>query len=240
VKELPEKIASPESSFVTDFDHAKEVKRQARRAAARRIGLAVHVVVVAGYLIAIPILWINYKDVEVVLKSLLVFMGIEAVIGVANSMLELNLGPSATVLTSKVSDLPRLLKKAKSVAELHPTDEYHVAGVWNSLDYLTKHLYPHHRREISDETITHLGDLLSTETLSSRLKTLLLIANICANESLLPSLSALNERSSEIDTPTRRNHPLARGGRHRPADLSNCHNTSNHLAARMHSHDDEY
>ena len=199
MKELPEKSTSPESSFVTEFDHAKEVKRQTRRAAARRIGIAVHVVVVAGYLIAIPISWIHYKDIEVVLKYLLVFMGIEAVTGVANSMLELNLGPSATVLTSKVSDLPRLLKKAKSVAELHPTDEYHVAGVWNSLDYLTKHLYPHHRREISEETITHLVDLLSTETLSSRLKTLLLIANICANESLLPSLAALSERSSEID-----------------------------------------
>ena len=42
-----------------------------------------------------------------------------------------------------------------------------------------------------------------------------------------------------FDPLTRRNHPLARGGRHRPADRPKCHNTSNHLAARMQSYDDE-
>jgi len=209
VKELSDKIASPEPSIITEFDHAKELKRQARRAIVIRITSLVHLVLVAALFVVTTIAWITTQDFGYAAKHGMILLALVHISDATNTFLELNLRPSVSELTRKVSDLPHLLRKAKSVADLHPVDEDKVAGVWNSLSYLTKHLHPHHRREISDETITHLGDLLSTETLSSRLKTLLLIANICANKSLLPSLVSLHERSSEIDQEGTLAGPLA-------------------------------
>lgn len=199
MNELSKDLAQMDETIITDFDHKAEARRKARIASTRRIAFGIQVVLLATLFVVAAVDWIRTQDFEMTFKHVAVLLFLISIAEVVNTILELNLRPPKTVLTSKISDLPHLLRKAKSVAELHPTDEYHVAGVWNSLDYLTKHLYPHHRREISDETITYLGDLLSTETLSSRLKTLLLIANICADKSLLPSLVSLNERSSEVD-----------------------------------------
>ncbi len=209
MKELRTDITQTDESIITDFDHQAEARRKARIASTRLIASVIHLVLVATVFVVALAAWIRTQDFELTYKDVAILIFLISIIEGVNLILELNLRPPKTVLTSKISDLPRLLRKAKSVAELHPTDEYHVAGVWNSLDYLTKHLYPHHRREISDETIKHLIDLLSTETLSSRLKTLLRIANICANKSLLPSLVSLHERGSVIDQEGTLAGPLA-------------------------------
>ncbi len=209
MKELRKYLTQTDESIITDFDHEAEARRKARIASTRRMAFTIHVVLLVTLFVVAAVDWIRTQDFEMTFKHVAVLLFLISLAEVVNTILELNLRPPKTVLTSNISDLPRLLRKAKSVAELHPTDEYHVAGVWNSLDYLSKHLYPHHRREISDETITHLVDLLSTETLSSRLKTLLLLANICANKSLLPSLVSLHERSSEIDHEGTLASPLA-------------------------------
>ncbi len=209
MNELPKDLTQTDESIITDFDHEAEARRKARIASTRLIASVIHLVLVATVFVVALAAWIRTQDFELTYKDVAVLIFLISIVEGVNLILELNLRPPKTVLTSKISDLPRLLRKAKSVAELHPTDEYHVAGVWNSLDYLTKHLYPHHRREISDETITHLIDLLSTETLSSRLKTLLCIANICANKRLLPSLESLHERSGVIDQEGTLAGPLA-------------------------------
>jgi len=206
---LSKDLTQTDESIITDFDHEAEARRKVRIASTRRVAAVIHLVLLATVFVVAAVAWIRTQDFEMTFKDVAVLLFLISIAEVVNTILELNLRPPKTVLTRKISDLPRLLRKAKSVAELHPTDEYHVAGVWNSLDYLTKHLYPHHRREISDETITHLIDLLSTETLSSRLKTLLGIASICANTSLLPSLESLHKRSGEVDQEGTLAGPLA-------------------------------
>ena len=210
MKELRQVLTQTDESIITDFDHEAEARRQARNESARRIALTVHLVLFAVFVLVTCIEWITSRDIDHAIKVSMTMLGLVSIADFVNSMLQNNFRPYATVLTSKVSDLPRLLKKAKSVATLDSHDERRVAGVWNSLEYLKKHLYPHHQREITDESITYLSELLTSETIPERLSILLSIATTAANQELLPHLAALQERSIEIDPEGTLADPLAK------------------------------
>lgn len=210
MKELRQGLTQTDESIITDFDHEAEARRQARNNSVRRIALSVHLALFAIFVIVTCIEWIGTRDIEHTIKVSMTVLGLVSIADFVNTMLQQNFRPFATVLTSKVSDLPRLLKKAKSVATLDPHDEHRVAGVWNSLEYLIKHLYPHHHREITDESITYLSELLTSETIPERLSILLSVATIAANQELLPHLAALQERSSEIDPEGTLADPIAK------------------------------
>jgi len=107
--------------------------------------------------------------------------------------------------TSKPSELPRLLEKAKQVAVLAPHDETEYVNVWSCLSYLSKKLHPHHKPHFADGTVENLKHLLGTETLPERLVVLVRLATIAADSKFLPELKTLRLVADNLD-PT---HKLA-------------------------------
>jgi hypothetical protein len=107
--------------------------------------------------------------------------------------------------TSKPSELPRLLEKAKQVAVLAPHDETEYVNVWSCLSYLSKKLHPHHKPHFADGAVENLKHLLGTETLPERLVVLVRLATIAADSKLLPELKTLRLVADNLD-PT---HKLA-------------------------------
>jgi hypothetical protein len=107
--------------------------------------------------------------------------------------------------TSKPSELPRLLEKAKQVAVLNPHDESEYVNVWNCLSYLSKKLHPHHKPHFDDDAVENLKHSLGTETLPERLVVLVRLATIAADSKLLPELKTVRIVADNLD-PT---HKLA-------------------------------
>ena len=107
--------------------------------------------------------------------------------------------------TSKPSELPRLLGKAKQVAVLAPSDESEYVNVWNCLSYLSKKLHPHHKPHVDDGAVENLKHLLGTETLPERLVVLVRLATIAADSRLMPELRTMRLVADNLD-PT---HKLA-------------------------------
>lgn len=102
--------------------------------------------------------------------------------------------------TSKPSELPRLLDKAKKVAVLAPSDESEFVNVWNCLSYLSKKLHPHHKPHFADDAVENLKHLLGTETLLERLVVLVRLATIAADSRLLPELKTLRLVADDLDS----------------------------------------
>lgn len=107
--------------------------------------------------------------------------------------------------TSKPSELPRLLEKAKQVAVLAPHDESEYVNVWSCLSYLSKKLHPHHKPHFDDGAVENLKHLLGTETLLERLVVLVRLATIAADSKVLPELNTMRLVADNLD-PT---HKLA-------------------------------
>lgn len=210
MNEQPGQTASPESSIITDYDPLKEEKRKAVTANVRRASRNIYLVLGGIYFVVTITERIVAGHFEHTLQFTATLFVLVTIADFIRSTLEFNFRPSATVLTRNVSDLPRLLKKALAVADLPALEEDKVAGVWNSLNYLIKHLYPHHSRDITEDSITYLTELLATETLPERLTTLLAIAKVAANEELLPHLAALQERLGTMQPSDRLHAPLAK------------------------------
>ncbi len=207
---MSDELVHPAASIVTDFDPVKEEKRKVVTAKVRQASRTIYLVLGGIYFVVTiteRIVTGHFGHTLEFTATLLVLVTIADFI---SSTLEVNFRPSATVLTSKVSDLPRLLKKAQAVADLSALEEDKVAGVWNSLNYLIKHLYPHHSRDITQDSITYLTELLATETLPERLTTLLAIAKVSANEELLPHLAALQTRLGTMQSGDRLHAALAK------------------------------
>ncbi len=101
--------------------------------------------------------------------------------------------------TSKPSELPRLLEKAKQVAVLAPHDESEYVNVWSCLSYLSKKMHPHHKPQFDEAAVASLKHLLSTETLPERQVVLVRLATIAADSKLLSELKALQLGADERD-----------------------------------------
>ena len=102
-------------------------------------------------------------------------------------------------LTSKASELPRLLKKAVQVMHLSADFEEANLGVWRALSYLSKKLDPEHRTAITEDALGDLKGFLASETRRDRLETLVRIAGIAADPELLPLLRDLKDRTKDLD-----------------------------------------
>ncbi len=102
--------------------------------------------------------------------------------------------------TSKPSELPRLLEKAKQVAVVAPHDETEYVNVWSCLSYLSKKLHPHHKPHFADSAVENLKHLLGTETLPERLVVLVRLATIAADSKLLPELKTLRLVADNLDS----------------------------------------
>ncbi|CAN1492019.1 hypothetical protein MCEMSE15_00224 [Fimbriimonadaceae bacterium] len=101
--------------------------------------------------------------------------------------------------TSKPSELPRLLEKAKQVAVLAPHDESEHVNAWSCLSYLSKKLHPHHKPHFDEAAVASLKHLLSTETLPERQVVLIRLAITAADSKLLSELKALQLGAGERD-----------------------------------------
>lgn len=101
--------------------------------------------------------------------------------------------------TSDASELPRLLKKALVVKVMPSHEEDSMVGVWSSLSYLSKRLGPQDQSELTDESMSDLKGLLSSETRRDRLETIVRICAIAADPELLPLLRDLKDRTKDLD-----------------------------------------